>query len=301
MNRRPKPNDEIQLLPYQPSGGYPLDLEIFPMSDLRRRASPKELRKTHRYAFFQMIFVTKGRCTQVIDFQPVRCDRASLLLVRPQQAHNFGPDLGWDGWMILFRPEFPLPANGGERASVVTAIDVLPSHLALSPAELTTVSRAFAQMRKDVKLPGAKADVNALLRYQLYALLTRLGLTRARRIADGPGSTYALQRFKRFEALVEQNFTRWKDVASYARKLGCTEKSLTRGASKAACVSAKAFIASRINLEAKRLLAHTDQPITTLSINLGFDDPSNFIKFFKRETCCTPAEFRRRMLARESG
>ena len=300
MNRRPKPNDEIQLLAYQPSGDYPLDLEIFPMSDLRRRASPEELRKTHRYAFYQMICVTTGRCTQVVDFQPVRCERASLLLVRPQQAHNFGPDVAWEGWMILFRPEFALPASGSDGLNVAADIDALPTHLALSPAELKIVSHTLSQMRGDVKLEGAKTDINALLRYQLYALLTRLGLARKRQIASVQGSTYVLQRFRRFEALVEKNFVRWKDVASYARKLGCTEKSLTRGALTAAGVSAKTFIASRINLEAKRLLAHTDQPITTISINLGFDDPSNFIKFFKRETRCTPAEFRRRTLARES-
>lgn len=300
MNRTPVPNDEIQLLNYQPSGDYTLDLEIFPMSDLRRRESADELRRTHRYAFYQMICVTEGRCTQVVDFQPVKCERASLLFVRPQQAHNFGSVEGWDGWMILLRPEFTLPANGGADLSLGVDIDTLPTHLSLSPTELKTVSQALSQMRCDAKSPGAEADVNALLRYQLYALLTRLNIARKRQGAGPAGSAFVLQRFKRFEGLVEDNFTRWKDVGSYARKLGCAEKSLTRGALKAVGMSAKEFIASRINLEAKRLLAHTDQPVTTISINLGFDDPSNFIKFFKRETRCTPAEFRRRILARES-
>jgi AraC-like DNA-binding protein len=300
MNRRIKPNDEIRLLNYQPRGGYMLDLEIFRMRDLRRRESPAELRRTHRYAFYQMICVVEGQCTQVVDFQPARCEPGSLLLVRPQQAHNFGSSDGWDGWMILLRPEFPLPSNGTGEMNVTVDIDALPIHLRLSRTELKTVSNALAQMRADAKLPGSRSDVNALLRYQLYALLTRLSVARKRQVAATPESASALQRFKRFKGLVEEKFPRWKDVASYARELGCTEKSLTRGALKAAGVSAKGFISSRVNLEAKRLLAHTDQPITTISINLGFDDPSNFIKFFKRDTRCTPAEFRRRILARET-
>ena len=59
-------------------------------------------------------------------------------------------------------------------------------------------------------------------------------------------------------------------------------------------MTAKAFIATRINLEAKRLLAHTDLPITDLAETLGFEETTNFTKFFKRETGCTPTEFRRR-------
>jgi AraC-like DNA-binding protein len=60
----------------------------------------------------------------------------------------------------------------------------------------------------------------------------------------------------------------------------------------AAGTNAKAFIASRISLEAKRLLVHTDVSVTLIAESLGFSEATNFIKFFKRETGCTPAEFR---------
>jgi AraC-like DNA-binding protein len=79
----------------------------------------------------------------------------------------------------------------------------------------------------------------------------------------------------------------------YADQLGYTEKSLARAVAAAAGTTAKAFIAARINLEAKRLLVHTDQPIATLAEKLGFDEATNFSKFFKREVGCTPAEFRK--------
>ena len=58
-------------------------------------------------------------------------------------------------------------------------------------------------------------------------------------------------------------------------------------------MNAKAFIASRISLEAKRLLVHTDLSVTLIAESLGFEEATNFIKFFKREAGCTPAEFRR--------
>lgn len=110
----------------------------------------------------------------------------------------------------------------------------------------------------------------------------------------------ALQRFERFRQTVEQRFATWHQVADYAHQLGCTEKTLTRAAMAAVGMSAKVFIASRINLEAKRLLAHTDLPVALIADKLGFDEATNFSKFFKRDTGCTPAEFRRRQTAKST-
>ena len=94
--------------------------------------------------------------------------------------------------------------------------------------------------------------------------------------------------------LVDERFAQWHQVADYADDLCYTEKSLARAVAAAAGTTAKAFIAARINLEAKRLLAHTDLPVITIAEKLGFDGPTNFSKFFKREAHCTPAEFRKR-------
>lgn len=135
--------------------------------------------------------------------------------------------------------------------------------------------------------------MHALLRYQLYALLSRLSIFHDRQEARVETSSRVLQRFKRFQQLVEKHFAKWRRVAEYAEQLGCTEKSLTRATMVAAGMSAKAFISSRINLEAKRLLVHTDSSVTLIAESLGFEEATNFIKFFKRETGCTPAEFRR--------
>jgi AraC-like DNA-binding protein len=59
-------------------------------------------------------------------------------------------------------------------------------------------------------------------------------------------------------------------------------------------MSAKAFISARINLEAKRLLAHTVLPVSVIAERLGFEEATHFSKFFKRNTGCTPTEFRLR-------
>ncbi len=45
--------------------------------------------------------------------------------------------------------------------------------------------------------------------------------------------------------------------------------------------------------EAKRLLAKTDLTVRQVALRVGFDDPSYFCRFFRRETGLSPGDFRR--------
>ena len=45
-------------------------------------------------------------------------------------------------------------------------------------------------------------------------------------------------------------------------------------------------------LEAKRLLAYTDEPVAEIGYRLGFPEPTNFGRFFAREVGLSPGSFR---------
>ncbi len=285
---------EIQRLGYQPQAPYRLDLEVFSVADLRLRAK-EELRQTHRYEFHTVVCVTQGTCTQVVDFKSITCAPGSLLVVRAGQAHNYGQGADWDGWNLLFRPEFVLPVSTTSH-DLRLALDLerLPEHMVLSGPALGKATDLFQQMHEDTLIDAPQEDVHSLLRHQLHTLLTRLSILQGRRQTQEPLVSPASQRFQRFQQLVDKRFAQWHLVADYAGQLGYTEKSLARAVAAAAGTTAKAFIAARINLEAKRLLVHLDMPVATIAEKLGFDEPTNFSKFFKREVGCTPAEFRKR-------
>lgn len=286
---RTKP-DQLDYLP----GGRELDVEIFHFSDLRRRVTAEQLLALYRYSFHTLICVTEGEVTQLVDFQPVSCSAGSLLVLRPGQVHSFGRDEGWDGWMVLFRGDF-LPSETQTTADLLPAfgLDRLPDHLSLSTGDFEAVNEVITRMRLDAEGDAPPKDVHPLLRYQLCALLVRLTILQDQHVGTVVARTPGLQRFARFRWLVEQNHAGWHQVSAYAAALGCTEKSLTRAAMEATGQSAKSVITARIALEAKRLLAHTDRPIYLIAEGLGFEEATNFAKFFKRETDCTPISFRR--------
>ena len=70
------------------------------------------------------------------------------------------------------------------------------------------------------------------------------------------------------------------------------EKALSRMCIAAVGVPAKVVINQRLILEAKRLLAHTTLPVQSIGSALGFDEATNFVKFFRKATGTTPLTFR---------
>lgn len=292
------PDQAIQRIGYQPAPPYALDLEIFTFRSLAARAPAKDLGSAHRIQFHELICVTRGGCTHVIDFDAIHCMPGSLLVSHPSQTEQFDVQSAWDGWLVLFRPEFLFsPGDARERVTaelnLVAILAGLPAHLRLVEPEFTLIRGALERMHEDTRFGGPAQETHALLRHQLCALLLRLARAQRRQQEGQPVAAPAeLDRFRRFQSLVERSFRCWHHVSAYANALGCTEKTLTRAALAVAGTTAKAFIAGRVSLEAKRLLVHTTLQVAVIAVDLGFSDPSNFVKFFKRQTGCTPLEFR---------
>jgi AraC-like DNA-binding protein len=84
-------------------------------------------------------------------------------------------------------------------------------------------------------------------------------------------------------------------MAPYAQQIGCSERSLTRATAAVTGLAAKEYLTGRVVLEARRLLAHTPEPVTAIASALGFDESNNFVKYFRRETGTTRGAFRSRL------
>jgi AraC-like DNA-binding protein len=291
---RPTKGAKLPWLEYRPSGRG-LDVEVFPFDDLQRRATPAAIRATYRYTFPTLICVAEGASTQMVDFQPVACAARSLLVLRPGQVHSFGSGEDWKGRLVLFRSEF-LPSLAEPSSELLPALglDRLPNHLSLTAPDFAAVMEIVERMERDAQEAIPSRLLLPMLRHQLCGLLLRLAVLHDRQTEAEAMRSHDQKRYAKFRALVEQNYAAWHQVAAYAEALGCTERSLTRAAAQATGRTAKQIISARIALEAKRLLAHTDMHICLISDSLGFDEATNFSKFFKREEGCTPTEFQQR-------
>ena len=278
---------------YAPSG-HKLDIDVLPFSDIRRRSPPQKVQATHRYGFHFLLLVTEGTSTQIVDFEPVSCKPGSLLVLRQGQVHSFGPKQDWEGWLVMFRAEF-LPTATDIHTDLLTRriLDHMPTHQTLSEADFRIIAEAITTMAADQRANTDNAKViHTLLRHQLCTLILRLQILNEWPIFDAMHHNPTQRRFEKFRELIEANFAIWHQIAPYSSALGCTQKSLNRATQASAGQSAKDAIARRIALEAKRLLAHTNRPIYLIAEDLGFDEATNFSKFFRNNTGQSPAEFR---------
>ena len=301
LSSPPRSRRTVTPVGYAPPDGYALDIEVYPVAELRRRAGNVEQRGFERADFHCLIYLSAGRYTHIVDFELYECMRGSLIVLQPGQVHHFGDLSGCDGWTLIFRSEV-LPsratdATGMSEIQSMKQLEGLPVKLSLPATAQAAVTEAFERMARDAARPATRA-VNALLRSQLEALVIRLHID-SKIPNDDLVEPALLQRFRRYRALVEREFTRWHSVALYAAGLGCSEKSLSRAALAVADRSAKAILTDRIALEAKRMLAHSLLPVASIGYELGFSEPTNFVKFFRRETRLTPGAFREQMSARK--
>lgn len=284
----------ITTLPYRPPQRYALDLEVMTVAELRSRMPVGQRHFVHRIEFHMLVLVTRGAFAHMVDFEHYTCSKGTLLALRPGQVQRFQRAPEWQGWVAMFRPEFLLPLQGpAGDVHGQGRIEALPTLLHLGPQTLTAAVECLQRIHEDARGLPPTADTGALLRHQLYSLLLRLSIEAVGKSAIEPASAASLQRFRRFQAAVERDYVREHGLAGYARRLGCSERSLTRATLESAGVSAKAYLVNRIILEAKRLLAHTAAPVSNIADDLGFAEATNFVKFFRREAGCAPGEFRR--------
>jgi AraC-like DNA-binding protein len=110
--------------------------------------------------------------------------------------------------------------------------------------------------------------------------------------ADYRTPEMANQLFRRYKKLVELKFKNWHRVAQYAKHIGCSQKELHQVTLSDTGLSAKAFLMSRIVAEAEQLLANTPLSVAAISDELGFHEPTYFVKVFRRSVGVTPGQFR---------
>jgi AraC-like DNA-binding protein len=97
-----------------------------------------------------------------------------------------------------------------------------------------------------------------------------------------------------FKALIEKNYKEQRPVIYYTKLLHVSIKVLSKTTQEIVGRTPKQLIDDRVLLEAKRLLVNSTNAGKTIGYELGFNEPTNFIKYFRRHTGMTPVDFRAR-------
>jgi AraC-like DNA-binding protein len=240
-----------------------------------------------------LVLAVTGPLSAEVDFTTHLCASGTVLWIRPGQAVRFGEPPG-ETATILFRSGL----FGPEELPDLAPDD--PSGPAAQPLPLPgpdVLRAAFAHLTADADgTPGPV--VTALLRHQLAAVLLRL---RSLEPAVDPAGHVEVRTFERFRRRLEEGYPHTRRVEDYAAELGCSVRTLTRASLALTGRTAKQVVDDRVALQARRLLAATPLSVAEVGRILGFGEPTNFGRFFHRETGLSPGQFRGRYTARTVG
>ena len=235
-----------------------------------------------RTADHVVILVSAGQGTHGLDFVTYACRPGTLLWGRPGQVHQFGGQAGFDATVLSFAPELlpelPYPE--------LVADPFAPACWQPAGEDEDAIVAEIAQIGVDQVRFGGTPFGTALLAHQMAVLLMRIAA-----LAPAPSRTPADLMVGQLRAEVERD-VRHRRVEDYADRLRCSVRTLTRASLAVTGRSAKQLVDERVALEAKRLLATSTLPASDVGRLLGFDEPTNFGRFFARETGQSPGSFR---------
>lgn len=284
---------DIPTIEFQPQDKNNPGVELFELDSLYKRSSKLAFDPfaPHRVQFHHLIYITEGVGTHFIDFNRHPCQAGSFVFINRQQVHAFDFDNQPQGFLLLFTQEFVDSIHIRIRVPEFTS-----GFYAASERPVLTVDHALKESCEGIlseirKVTGKERD--DLLILQLLFTTLILKLHRKRSDASGHQLSEAhRQQFSHFVSLVEDNFSSTKEAAVYADMMNMTYKTLNHLCKQAARQTPKQLIDAHTILEAKRRLAIEDTQVSQLAYALGFEEVSNFVKYFKKHTLVTPNQFK---------
>lgn len=98
-----------------------------------------------------------------------------------------------------------------------------------------------------------------------------------------------------FDDLIHGRVERRYSAADFARLLFIHSRHLTDTVKRTTGRSPCDFMEERFMNEAQKMLRETSLSIADIGIRLGWNDPSNFTKFFKNMSGITPLQYRKNL------
>lgn len=275
-----------------PSSGIQFEMMRFEQFFLENGSHPYE---PHLHSFYQIIWFKKGEGIHYVDFKEYPITNDTLFFISPGQIHYFENNQNFEGIIIHFNESFLSNEGSSENVflkyNVFNAFDAVPYYL-VKPEDAQKLDFIIQEMECEIKNENLFAHKD-LLKYFVKIFLIYIQRTGER----GNGIPLCINNssnrtFVRFRQILEHHYHTMHTVKEYANHLNVSTKTLTNCVYESSHKTPLALINDRIILEAKRQLLHSSLKVKEIAFQLGFEDPSYFVKFFKRNTGYLPAEFR---------
>ncbi|QNK61111.1 helix-turn-helix domain-containing protein [Pedobacter sp. PAMC26386] len=290
--------------PFKPVTNNRQMLHIISISERMVRGGDA-LKRPHRTDFYIIHLTNKGSSRHMVDFLEIEVNRGDILVITPGQVHNFIESEMYDGFLLAFPKEFlyqsPQDIHFLDNAQIFNDINTV-TKISFNESWLEIIIELIERMKLELATPYDDFQAPVLHNY-----LSNLLLFTERRCIEINNKCakydYLSQNriyVTEYKKLIREAFRKETKVKYYANKLFISERKLQIASMAVLGRSPKELINEQIILETKRLLIHASMSVKEVGYNLGFEEPTNFTKFFKSQTGVSPTQFKEDRLLQSS-
>ncbi len=259
----------------------------------RSRLYQWEIQPHVHQGLHQVVWIYRGWVETALDERRETVVSPAAIFIPPGVVHGFHFATDTDGFVLTLSAGFAM--EGEARSSGEAFMRALATagaaRLAADDPSVARIDALFRELATTFSSPG-ESD-SPLVLWIARALLWRLARARAATgLFEGASSRRDRSLYSRFLLLVEQHFLEHWRLARYADRLGLSTQRLNRLARAESGRSALEIVHDRLTREACRRLYYIAAPAEKLALELGFDDPAYFSRFFKRRTGMSPRRWR---------
>lgn len=265
--------------------------EIVTLKHFLDSSNAEFIGKQFRTEYYNLIYVTQGKCTHEIDFVEYTIHAGELLVISSNRVHKYTDFENVEGYLIMFTEGFLCEYL----SSHSTEVKDLFSETYLNPQlkALDLYATAFSKLL-DV-MYYTYTHLNHVISYDVVASTFRTfaQLVINAKLVEEISVKRDNEIFIQFTQLVEKHLNVEKTVEGYANMMHVSKKTVNLMTRRAIDVSAKQYIIQQLILKIQLKLCFEQVSINQIADDLGFAEPSNMTKFFKKYTEVSPSEFRR--------
>lgn len=253
--------------------------------------------RPHIHSFYQIIWFKKGKGKHFVDFKAHDVRDNTIFFIGKNQVHYFDKKTDYAGILIHFNESFLIQESSEMELFLKFNLFNNPYQQPACGVESgmdKMLDDYIRLMKKELQLNAAFAQ-EELLRSYLKAFLIQVQRRKNEPEAHAPGMRVNEKRLQllRFVNSVEEHYSKGFSVAEYAGMMHISTRTLSDLTMLLVGKSPSTIIQERIVLEAQRMILHSGHSISQIAFRLGFDDPSYFVKYFRKHTGLSPSAFRK--------